>query len=119
MDVPHGVEILEMVAEGTTLRKGDVVAHLAKAEQDARKEAEAEEALEKRDTAGAQLDIDRVRAESTMVAGYVAWKKADLAVRKARLEHRVERYGDNEEERVSGDATLHRARLDHDGAAAR
>lgn len=107
--VPNNVEIVEMVEDGAPVRRGDVVARLART--DGKEGDDVQAAAVLRAEAQAQLEIGRIKADTELTQSYVKWRKAVLGVRRDRLRHWVARYESNEDEQVAGSAALVRAEL--------
>lgn len=110
LEVPWRVEIIEMVAEGHRVKKDDIVAHLISLRGDPTVDR-LEEARLQRERAAAETAIERIQADADVAEAYVAWRKAVLAVRRARLALLVERYGAFAGE-VKGTVDLELARID-------
>ena len=109
--VPWAVEIEEMVPDGTYVEKGDFIAEVIPIREHRymREREDGEEVLEQ---AEAGLAVARIEAEAELAKAYVAWRKATLAVDKARLRHLLARYGSYEAEQIGGDVQMAMANID-------
>ena len=114
LEVPWGTELVDMVDDGSFVRKGDVVAQLSFVRDDLA-DSRLDEADQVRQRGAAQYELARVEADIEVADALSAWRKAELAVRRLRLEHRVLRYASGLGE-VDADAKSEIARIALRGA---
>ena len=109
--VPWRVEIVEMIADGSAVEAGEIVATIVRLRHDRTRNFR-DEAAVIRDKAAAKLAIDQIEAEADLAKSYVKWRQAVLAVQQARLRHVIARYGSYEQEQTTADVAREQARLD-------
>ena len=99
----------EIVADGSMVEKGDVVAralHRFGGENEEVFQLESEKLEEE-----AGLSMARIEAESGLIAAYVTWQRGRMQAEKARLRYLVARYGSYELQQTRADVALSNARL--------
>ena len=100
--VPWRVEILGMVADGSHVNKGDVVATITRLRRNKNRDL-LDEATQLRDEATTELALNRIESEAKLAKAYIKWRKAVVEVQRARMEYLFARYVSYEEQQITGD----------------
>ncbi len=110
----HGVELIDMVADGSAVAAGDTVATLASTSgraEDPLAEVDRREAVARN-----RFDIARLAADAERNTARVSWREAELELDHRRLDLLAERLVVDEERQVSGRVALRQAELARDAA---
>lgn len=111
LGVPWRVEIIEMVGEGSMVRKGDVVATVFRLRGDMMRDTYDERIAQAHLEGASELKVARMEALSALRDAYAAWQASQTTIARARLVHLVERYGSFDQQQIAGDVALVQARI--------